>query len=38
LKDDEILMYKEKIYVPNSRVMKNIVPREMKNVPYVENP
>jgi hypothetical protein len=31
-------MYKGKIYVPNSGEMKNIVVREMHNVPYVGNP
>jgi hypothetical protein len=35
LKEDGILMYKGNIYVPNSEEMKNIVLREMHNVPYV---
>jgi hypothetical protein len=38
MKEDGILMYKGKVYVPNSREMKNIVLREMHNVPYVGNP
>jgi hypothetical protein len=35
LKEDGILMYKGKIYVPNSSELKNTVLREMHNVPYV---
>jgi hypothetical protein len=35
---DEILMYRGKVYVPNSRELKNIVLREMHNVPYVGHP
>jgi hypothetical protein len=31
-------MYKVKIYVPNSLDMKNIVLKEMHNVPYFGNP
>jgi hypothetical protein len=38
LKEDGILMYKGKVYVPNSSEMKNTVVREMHNVPYVEHP
>jgi hypothetical protein len=38
LKEDGILMYKGKIYVPNLGEMKNIVLREMHNVPYVGHP
>jgi hypothetical protein len=37
-KEDGILMYKGKIYVPNSRELKNIVLKEMHNVPYVGHP
>jgi hypothetical protein len=31
-------MYRGKVYVPKSREMKNIVLREMHNVPYVGHP
>jgi hypothetical protein len=31
-------MYKRKIYVPNLGEIKNIVLREMHNVPYVGHP
>jgi len=34
MKEDGVLMYKGKLYVPNSKEMKNIVMREMHNVPY----
>jgi hypothetical protein len=33
-----ILMYKGSIYAPKSKEMKNIVLREMHNVPYVGHP
>jgi hypothetical protein len=35
LKEDGILLYKGKVYVPNSTELKNILLREMHNVPYV---
>jgi hypothetical protein len=35
---DGILLYKGKVYVPNSMEMKNIVMRETHNVPYVGQP
>jgi hypothetical protein len=38
LENDEIIMYKGNIYVPNSQEMKNMILREMHNVPYVGNP
>ena len=38
LKEDGILMYKGKVYAPNSGEMKNDVLKEMHNVPYVEHP
>jgi hypothetical protein len=38
LDNDEILMYRGKIYVPNSQELKNLILREMNNVPYVGNP
>jgi hypothetical protein len=31
-------MYKGKVYVSNSSEMKNVVMKEMQNVPYVGNP
>jgi hypothetical protein len=36
LKEDGILMYRGKVYVPNFMEMKNIMLREIHNVPYVE--
>jgi hypothetical protein len=38
LKEDGILLYRGKVYVPNSMELKNIVLREMHNVPYVGHP
>jgi hypothetical protein len=38
LKEDGILMYKGKVYVPNSNELKNAMPREMHNVSYARNP
>jgi hypothetical protein len=38
LDNDEILMYRGRIYVPNSQELKNIILREMYNVPYVGHP
>jgi len=38
LKEDVIVMYKDKVYVPNSNKLKNTAMREMHNVPYVEHP
>jgi hypothetical protein len=38
LKEDGILMYKGKVYVSNSSELKNVVLKEMHNVPYVGNP
>jgi hypothetical protein len=38
LKEDGILMYKGKVYVPNYEELKNAVLKEMHNVPYVGNP
>jgi hypothetical protein len=35
LKEDGILIYKGKLYVPNSSELKNAVLKEMHNVPYV---
>ena len=38
LKEDEILKYKSKVYVPNFWELRNAVLKEMHNVPYVEHP
>jgi hypothetical protein len=38
LKVDEILIYKGKVYVPNSSELKNVVLKEMHNVPYDGHP
>jgi hypothetical protein len=38
LDNDEIIMYRGKIYVPNSNELKNVILREMHNVPYVGHP
>jgi hypothetical protein len=38
LDNDEILMYKGKIYIPNSQELKNMILREMHNVPYDGHP
>jgi hypothetical protein len=38
LENDEILMYRGRIYVPNSWELKNLILREMHNVPYVGHP
>jgi hypothetical protein len=38
LDNDEIVMYRGIIYVPNSQELKNMILREMHNVPYVGNP
>jgi hypothetical protein len=33
--NDETLIYKSRVYVPNSQELKKIIFREMHNVPYV---
>jgi hypothetical protein len=38
LGDDEIIMYRGRIYVPNSQELKNMILKEMHNVPYVGHP
>jgi hypothetical protein len=38
LDNDEILMYRGRIYVPNSQELKSLVLREMHNVPYAGKP
>jgi hypothetical protein len=38
LEKEEILVYRGIIYVPNSQELKNMILREMHNVPYVGHP
>jgi hypothetical protein len=38
LENDEILIYRGRIYVPNSQELKNMILREMHNVPYDGHP
>jgi hypothetical protein len=38
LENYEILIYRGRIYVPNSQELKNMILREMHNVPYVGHP
>jgi hypothetical protein len=38
LENDEIVMYKGNIYVPNSQELKNMILIKMNNVPYVGHP
>jgi hypothetical protein len=38
LDNDEIFMYRGRIYVPNSNELKNMILREMHNVPYARHP
>jgi hypothetical protein len=38
LDEDGIIIYRGKIYVPNSKELKNLILREMNNVPYVGHP
>jgi hypothetical protein len=38
MREDGILMHKNIIYVPDSRELKNLVLKEMHNVPYVRHP
>jgi hypothetical protein len=38
LEDDRIIMYKNRIYVPNVRDLKLMILNEMHNVPYVGHP
>jgi hypothetical protein len=38
MKEDGLLMNKNRIYVPSSRELKNLVLKEMHNVPYVDIP
>jgi hypothetical protein len=38
LDNDEIIIYRGRIYVPNSQELKNLILREIHNVPYVGHP
>jgi hypothetical protein len=38
IKEDGLLMHKNRIYVPSSRELRNLVLKEMHNVPYVRHP
>jgi hypothetical protein len=38
LENDEILMYRGIIYIPNFQELKNLILREMHNVPYAGHP
>jgi hypothetical protein len=38
LREDGVLIYWGKVYVPNSGEMKNTMRRELHNVTYVGNP
>ena len=38
LGEDEILIYRGRIYVPNSNELKNLILGEMYNVPYARHP
>jgi hypothetical protein len=38
LKEDEILMYRGRVYVPDSQELKNILLKEMHNVHYARHP
>jgi hypothetical protein len=38
MEEDGILLYRNKVYVPNSQELRNLVLKEMHNVPYVGHP
>ena len=38
IKEDKLLMHKNRIYVPSSRELRNLVLKEMHDVPYVGHP
>jgi hypothetical protein len=38
IENEEILMYRGIIYVPNSQELKNMILRELHNVPYARHP
>jgi hypothetical protein len=38
MKEDEIFMYKRKVYMSNSNKLKNVVLKEMHNVSYIGHP
>jgi hypothetical protein len=35
---DGILLYRNKVYVPNSPELRNVILKEIHNVPYVGHP
>jgi hypothetical protein len=37
MKEDGLLMHKNRIYVPSSGELRNLVLKEIHNVPYVGN-
>jgi hypothetical protein len=38
LGNDEILLYRNIIYVPNSHELRSMILKEMNNVPYIGHP
>ena len=38
MKEDGLLMHKNKIYVPSSEELRNLVLKQMHNVPYARHP
>jgi hypothetical protein len=38
LGNDEVLLYKNRFYVPNSHELRGMILKEMHNVPYVGHP
>jgi hypothetical protein len=38
IKEDGFLIHKNRVYVPSSRQLRNLVLKEINNVPYVEHP
>jgi hypothetical protein len=38
MEEDGILLFRDKVYVPNTQELRNMVLKEMHNVPYVGHP
>jgi len=38
MKEDALLMHKNRIYVPSFGELRNLILKEMHNVPYVRHP
>jgi hypothetical protein len=38
MEEDGILLYRNKVYVPNSQELRNLILKEMHNVPYAGHP